>query len=160
MEEYKYSIINYWQDNNDLYVDYTVIYNDKEQAHACSLFDINDLNAYKNGSQEELLNELTELLNKNNGNEFNLPKTSELNQITYDIYKELCQSDNNMLYIDDDDDLEQFNLNTNTYLYLCDDIEKFNLRDYFSIEDNMLIVYGGLQCCFNDDRERGVAIER
>ena len=49
MEEYKYSIINYWQDNNDLYVDYTVIYNDKEQAHACSLFDINDLNAYKNG---------------------------------------------------------------------------------------------------------------
>lgn len=160
MEEYKYSIINYWQDNNDLYVDYTVIYNDKEQAHACSLFDINDLNTYKNGSQEEVLNELTELLNKNNGKEFNLPRTSELNQITYDIYKELCQSDNNMLYIDDDDDLEQFNLNTNTYLYLCDDIEKFNLRDYFSIEDNMLIVYGGLQCCFNDDRKRGVTIER
>lgn len=160
MEEYKYSIINYWQDNNDLYVDYTVI-NDKEQAHVCSLFDINDLNTYKSGSQEEITNELIGLLSKNNGKEFTLPKTSELNRITYDIYKELCQSDNNMLYIDDEDDLEQFNLNTKTYLYLCDDIEKFNLRDYFSIEDNMLIVYGGLQCCFNDDREeRGVSFER
>ena len=162
MDEYSYKILNYWNDNGDVYVDY-LVKNTKtnDKAHACALFNINDIDTSieTDKAEEYLIN--TIIKNKEKGYEFKLPKTSQINKITYDIFRELCNSENNMLYIENNDDFEQFNLNYETYKLLCNDIEKYNLQDYFMQTGEMLIVYGGLQCCFNDDRdERSGELER
>lgn len=142
---YEYQIVNSWEDNDDFYIDYIVRnLNTNKTAYACCLLDVNEIDNYNN-------QQLISLLEKNNGSEFDLPKTSELSKITYDIYKELCASENNMLYIEDEDDIERFNINPQTYKLLLDDINKYNLKDYFERRNEELIVYGGLQCCFNDD---------
>ncbi len=162
MEDYKYEILNYWNDNNDVYVDYVITNNNtKEKAHACTIFDFNDIdmNIETDKAEDYLINNIK----KQNkiGYEFDLPKTSQLHKITYDIYKELCNSENDMLYIEDNDDFELYNLNRETYKLLCEDIKKYNLDDYFMQTGETLVVYGGLQCCFNDDMsERSDELER
>ena len=144
MSDFEYEILNYWNDNNDLYVDYLVT-NKKtdENAHACTLLKVSDIKDYSRSL--DITDELVDIISKNNGKEFKLPKTSELHNITYHIFKELCDSDNNMVYI------------TNK-----DDMDLFNLQDYFDNYPKNITVYGGLQCCFNDDRivERNIEYER
>ena len=161
MSDFEYEILNYWNDNNDLYVDYLVT-NKKtdENAHACTLLKVSDIKDYSRSL--DITDELVDIISKNNGKEFKLPKTSELHNITYHIFKELCDSDNNMVYITNKDDMDLFNITIENYEKLCEDIEKFNLQDYFDNYPKNITVYGGLQCCFNDDRivERNIEYER
>ncbi|MBR1376676.1 MAG: hypothetical protein IJ565_02565 [Bacilli bacterium] len=159
MQKYDYEILNYWNDNDDLYVDYVVTNKETdEQAHACTLLNTDMIEDYI--SKSNIDDELISIISKSDGNEFNLPKTSELHKITYDIFKELCDSDNNMLWVEEYDDFERLNLNDNTYKLLYEDINKYHLNDYFEQTGKTLTVYGGLQCCFNDDLARGDNYER
>lgn len=152
MDRYEYKILNCWSDNDDLYVDYIVRDNSRHiQVHTCTLFDNNDFKS--DTTKDDLEQKLINVLKENYGAEYTLPKTSELNDITYKIFKELCQSDNNMLWIEDQDDYEYYKLNEINYQLLKQDIDKYNLEDYFDISRDNITVYGGLQCCFNDDRE-------
>lgn len=98
MTDYRYELLNYWNDNNDLYVDY-IITNNKtlEEAHACILLNANDIDEYE--ARTNIDDDLIKMISKRNGLEFTLHKTSELNKVTYDIFKDLCNSENNMIYI-------------------------------------------------------------
>lgn len=152
MSKYKYQVLNSWNDADDLYVDYIVTNKrTKKEAHACILLKTDDIDDYI--SNEDIGYDLEKRLKKEKGNAFKLPKTSEISEVLYNIFKEICQSENNMLYIKDDSDLENLGINLETCEILCDDINKYKLNDYFEMQDETLVVYGGLQCCFNDDRE-------
>ena len=162
MDKYTYRILNYWNDQDDLYVDYIVKNTEAfETAHACALYNTDDIDDYMGRSN--INEDLIKLIKESNRNEFDLPKTSELSDITYDIYKELCDTDNNMIWIDDLDSFMAYNITTENFELLKNDIEKYNLNDYFEITDKSITVYGGLQCCFNDDvieKKRSDELER
>lgn len=158
--KYNYELLNYWNDHDDLYVDYIVTNEDTdEKAHACTLLNTDMIENYI--SRTDIDDELISIISKYNGKEFNLPKTSQLNEVTYNIFKDICQSDNNMLWIEYSDEFEYYGITNETYELLKQDIEKYSLQDYFELSRNNITVYGGLQCCFNDDRgDRSDELER
>ena len=97
------------------------------------------------------------LIERNKGIEFNLPKVSELSPLLKYVYNFVCESESNMCHIDNNDwkDLKnEYSFSDNDILTLQDEIEKYNLNDYLTINDNEYIIcgYGGLQTRFNDDR--------
>ena len=145
----RYDILNYWFDDGQIYVDYLVC-NDytNEIAHSCVYLNKNEIDSTeKNNIEMQLENYLKKL----KVDEFNLPKTSELNDVTYNIYKDLCDSDNNMIYIVGKEDFDFYNIDDDNYKLLLNDINKYNLTNYFDISKDEIVVYGGLMCCFNDD---------
>lgn len=167
MNNYSYEIINYWNDQDDLYVNYVVKNNENgERANAIQYFNVSDIGCnYNESSEEEIKKKLLDLLVKNDGREFSLPKVSELSPLLIYIYDFVCDSESNMCHIDytDWDELtyedEFFEEDVFT---LKEEIEKFDLKDYITVDtpEYKICGYGGLQCCFNDDRERADEHER
>lgn len=154
-----YKIINFWNDNDILYVNYKVEnLATGNTANAINYFNISDLDcSYNSASVEEIEHSLLKLIERNKGIEFNLPKVSELSPLLKYVYNFVCESESNMCHIDNNDwkDLKnEYSFSDNDILTLQDEIEKYNLNDYLTINDNeyMICGYGGLQTRFNDDR--------
>ena len=80
MRNYKYNILNYWNDQDDLYVHYEV--EDKENnltANVIDYYNISDLDCnYNDFNDEEIKKSLYKLLKQHNGDEFNLARVSNL----------------------------------------------------------------------------------
>lgn len=161
MNRYQYNILNYWNDEDDLYVNYIVEDTEtKEKANAIDIYNTSDLSCdYNISSEEEIEKSLKELLKENDGIEFKLPKASELSPLLRYIYDYICESDSNMCHIDyneweelkEEHDFIEEDINT-----LKKEIEKYNLYDYIIVDDGEYKIcgYGGLQCFVNDDREK------
>lgn len=159
---YKYNIINFHNDQDDLYVNYTVENTTTNDiANIIGYYNVSDIGCdYNSSSDEDIKDALLSLIKENNACEFNLPKVSELSPLLTYIYDTVCESESNMCHIDYNDweELkEEEDFNTSDLINLRKEIEKYNLYDYLTVCDReyMICGYGGLQCCFNDDRERG-----
>ncbi len=164
---YDYEILNYWDNNEDLYVSYTVTNNNNhEKANAINYYNFNDLKCeYGLSNPNEIKQSLLNLLCQNNGIEFSLPKVSKLSSLLTYIYDYVCESDSNMCHIDyaDWEELK----NENEFLEedintLHEEIKKYHLDNYITLDDfeYKICGYGDLQCCFNDDRDRTNNYER
>lgn len=167
MSVYNYEILYYWDDVEYLYVDYLVTNNKNgSQARAIECFKMSELNInYHSDSSEEIKNKLLKSLQKKEGSEFSAPKASKLSSLLQYVYDSVCESESNMCHIDYDDweelknenDFSEEDINT-----LCEEIKKYHLDDYITLDDSEYKIcgYGGLQCCFNDDREVNINYER
>lgn len=159
---YEYNILNYWNDQDDLYVNYIIEdKNTNEKANVIEYYDISDLDCnYNLSSDEEINNSLLSLIKQNNGLEFTIPKVSEISPLLKYLYDHVCDSESNMCHIDynDWDDLkEDGDFTDNDINILKKEIAKYNLYDYVIMDDieYKICCYGGLQCAFNDDRQKG-----
>lgn len=160
--KYQYELLNYWNDQDDLYVNYVV--EDLEsgtKANVINYYNTSDIGCdYNTASIEEINNSLLDLIKNSDGWEFRIPKVSELSPLLKYIYDFVCESESNMCHIDymeweelkEDHDFLDEDINT-----LNNEIQKYNLDDYITVEDREYKIcgYGGLQCCFNDDRDKG-----
>ena len=163
----EYKILNYWNDSDDLYVDYIVINKDEDKkAHCIEYFNTSDINCDYNSSSSSLIEEnLLKLLTEHNGFEFNMPKISEASELLKYVYDFVCESESNMCHIDDNDwnELkEEYNFTDEDIKSLVEEINNFHLEDLLTIDENgyKICGYGILQTMFNDDRERTDVLER
>lgn len=162
MSNYKYNILNYWNDEDDLYVHYEV--EDKENnltANVIDYYNISDLDCnYNDFNDEEIKKSLYKLLKQHNGYEFNLARVSNLSPLLQYIYDRVCESESNMCHIDYNDweELkEDYDFLEEDFITLKKEILDHNLEDYITLDDNeyKICAYGCLQCQFDDDREKG-----
>ena len=165
---YNYEILNYWNDSDDLYVNYVIedLKHDKK-ANVISYYNTSDIGCdYNVSSNEEIKSCLLNLIKANNGIEFNLPRVSEISPLLKYVYDSVCESESNMCHITPDEWLElseENNFNVLDIEKLSEEIQKYNLNDYITIDADgyKICGYGCLQCCFNDDRiERVDEFER
>lgn len=157
--KYQYQLINYWNDQNDLYVNYVVEnLETNEKANVINYYNISDMNWNYNTESEEIIEKnLYSLIEKNNGIEFNIPKVSELSPLLKYVYDYVCESESNMCHIDyyDWEELKkEENFKDEDILNLKEEIKNYNLEDVLIIEDGEYKIcgYGLLQTMFNDDR--------
>lgn len=157
-ETYKYKILSYWNDYDDLYVNYIVSDDEKSlKANAISYYNVSNIGCdYNNSSSKEIENCLLELIKQNNGCELDLPKVSELSSLLKYVYFFVCESDSNMCHITDDnwkELVDEYEYTEEDFENLKKEIKKYNIEDYITIEKDeyKICAYGGLQCCFNDD---------
>ena len=159
---YQYELLNYCNDQDDLYVNYIV--EDLEtntKTNVIDYYNTSDIGCdYNSASVEEINNALLKLIKSNNGMELKLPKVSELSPLLKYIYDFVCDSESNMCHIDHsewEELKEEYEFSEEDVGNLQKEIEKYNLYDYLSLEDYeyKICAYGGLQCCFNDDRDKG-----
>ena len=159
MEKYSYELLNYWNSEDDLYINYVVTNNaTDEKANVVMYSNTSDIGCdYNNANEKELHNCLYKLISQGNGNDFKLPKVSELSPLLKDIYDNVCENDSNMCHITND----EWNAFCNDYGYsekyfklLKKEVKKYHLEDVLTLDDGEYKIcgYGNLQCCFNDDR--------
>ena len=160
--QYQYKLLNYWNDQDDLYVNYTVEnLETNEIANCIDYHNTSDIGCdYNTESEEVIENHLYRLIEKNNGLEFNMPKVSELSPLLKYVYDRVCESESNMCHIDyneweelkEDYDFLDEDINA-----LKDEVKKYNLDDLITVDDGeyMICGYGCLQTMFNDDRDKG-----
>ena len=69
MSKYQYSVLNYWNDGDDLYVNYIVEnIETKQKANAIEYYDTSDIECdYNTALEEEIEKALTTLLEENDG---------------------------------------------------------------------------------------------
>lgn len=143
---YSVNVLNSWGDIKEYYVDFIITNNlNGRTARCCDWFD-DDYNNYNNS---EVINRILNISEK----WFELPKTSQINDITYKLFKEICNSDNNTIHIDKKDYIDFYNLTDENINLLKTDIIRFNLKDYIDFTSDKIIIYGGFQTAFNDDRK-------
>lgn len=167
-KELEYRLLNYWNDQDDLYVNYIVADVDNDlKANVIEYFNTSDVSGnYNILTKEETEKILLELIKKENTNVFELPKVSELSNLLKYVYTCVCESESNMCHIDDNDWQElalENNYDDKDIEKLKEEIEKYNLQDYITIDADgyKICGYGCLQCCFNDDTvERTDELER
>lgn len=159
MNKFKYKILKYWNDSDDLYVNYIVLDEEKNtKANCIAYYNTSDIGCdYNSSYPSEIENSLLELIKQNNGCEFNHPKVSELSTLLKYVYDYVCESEANMCHIDKDDwkNLMIENNFTNVDLeILKSEIKKYDLEDYITVGDDGYVIcgYGCLQTKFNDDR--------
>ena len=160
--KYQYNLLNYWNDQDDLYVNYVVEdLETNEKANVIDYYNTSDIGCdYNTSSMEVIENALYRLIEKNNGLEFNMPKVSELSPLLKYVYDRVCESESNMCHIDYNDweelkeDYDFIDEDINT---LNNEIKKYNLEDLITVDDgeNKICGYGCLQTMFNDDRDKG-----
>ena len=70
--KYKYKLLNYWNDQDDLYVNYLVEDLDNhDKANVINYFNTSDIGCdYNTASEEEITNSLYRLIERNDGVEF------------------------------------------------------------------------------------------
>ena len=75
----KYKILNYWNDQDDLYVNYIIKNMETgDQANVINYYDVSDLDCnYNMASMEEIENSLYRLIEQGKGKELTLPKVSK-----------------------------------------------------------------------------------
>lgn len=156
---YQYEILNYWNSQDDLYVNYSVEnLETNEKANVISYYNTSDIGCDYNGaSVEDIENTLLKLIENNNGIEFKMHKTSELSPMLQYLYDCTCENESNMCHVDYNEwaDLkDEIGFNEEDINTLKEEIDKYNLNDYIVVDDGeyKICCYGGLQCCFNDDR--------
>lgn len=158
---YNYEIINFWNDQDDLYVQYIVEdTTTNEKVNTIGYYNTADIECdYNMSSYETIQKHLLDILEKNNGVEFNIPKVSELSSLLKYVYDSICESESNMFYVDYDEwkelkDSDEFT--EEDFNILKKEIKKYNLEDVISIDDKeyKICAYGMLQTIFNDDREK------
>ena len=158
---YNYEIINFWNDQDDLYVQYIVEdTTTNEKVNTIGYYNTADIECdYNMSSYETIQKHLLNILEKNNGVEFNIPKVSELSSLLKYVYDSICESESNMFYVDYDEweelkDSDEFT--EEDFSILKKEIKKYNLEDVISIDDKeyKICAYGMLQTLFNDDREK------
>ena len=158
---YNYEIINFWNDQDDLYVQYIVEdTTTKDKVNTIGYYNTADIECdYNMSSYETIQKHLLNILEKNNGVEFNIPKVSELSSLLKYVYDSICESESNMFYVDYDEweelkDSDEFT--EEDFSILKKEIKKYNLEDVISIDDKeyKICAYGMLQTIFNDDREK------
>lgn len=163
MKNYKYNILNYWNDQDDLYVHYEV--EDIENnitSNVIGYYNISDLDCnYNDFNDEEIKKSLYKLLKQHNEYEFNLARVSNLSPLLQYIYDRVCESESNMCHIDYNDwkELkEDYDFLEDDFIALKKEIVDHNLEDYITLDDNeyKICAYGCLQCQFNDDRDRSL----
>lgn len=163
MKNYKYNILNYWNDQDDLYVHYEV--EDIENnitSNVIGYYNISDLDCnYNDFNDEGIKKSLYKLLKQHNGYEFNLVRVSNLSPLLQYIYDRVCESESNMCHIDYNDwkELkEDYDFLEDDFITLKREIVDHNLEDYITLDDNeyKICAYGCLQCQFNDDRDRSL----
>lgn len=163
MRNYKYNILNYWNDQDDLYVHYEV--EDIENnitSNVIGYYNISDLDCnYNDFNDEEIKKNLYKLLKQHNGYEFNLARVSNLSPLLQYIYDRVCESESNMCHIDYNNwkELkEDYDFSEEDFITLKKEIVDHNLEDYITLDDNeyKICAYGCLQCQFNDDRDRSL----
>ena len=159
MSNSEYRILNYWDNNNDLYVNYVVEnLKNNQKANVVNIFAVSDLDCdYFNALQDEIDDAVYKLIKNHSGWEFKISRVSDLSPLLRDIYDCVCESDANMCHIDYDDwkELkEEIGYTENDFNNLKDEIDMYNLNDFLVLDDGEYKIcgYGGLQCCFNDDR--------
>ena len=164
---YNYEILNYWNDSDDLYVNYVVENNNGDKANVIDYYNTSDVGCDYNTSSDETIREcLLKLVERNNGLEVNMPKVSELSPLLTCVIDWVCESETNMCHITRDDWLylqEDNGYTEDDIDLLIEEIKKYNLDDYITIgaDGYKICGYGCLQCCFNDDRiERTDDFER
>lgn len=143
---YEVEILNKWGEEYT-YVDFLI--HDRilgKTAHCCNWYD---------GNEDRTDIEILEDIYNDGDKWFQLPKTSELSDITYSIFEDLCQTDNDMLWIEDEDDYELYGLDKKENMQkLKSDIKKFHLEECIEFDGNGVItIFGGLQTLFDDNRE-------
>lgn len=141
---YKVQILNSWIDDGK-YVDFLIYDKDKGKiAHCCEYF---TLSTFPDDMAEKSILSHPKRW-------FNLPKTSEIYDVTYQVFNDLCNTDNGMLWIEGIGDKECYGLdNSKVMEKFKEDIYKYRLEDYVEFDENdNITVYGGFVCCFNDDR--------
>ena len=157
---YNYEIINFWNDQDDLYVQYIVEdTTTNEKVNTIGYYNTADIECdYNMSSYETIQKHLLDILEKNNGVEFNIPKVSELSSLLKYVYDSICESESNMFYVDYDEwkelkDSDEFT--EEDFNILKKEIKKYKLEDVISIDEEYKIcAYGMLQTLFNDDREK------
>ena len=159
--KYKYKLLNYWNDQDDLYVNYLVEdLDNKDKANVINYFNTSDIGCdYNTASEEEITNSLYRLIERNDGIEFKMPKVSDLSPLLKYVYDYVCDSESNMCHIDYDEWEElksEHDFSEDDIKTLYKEVEKYNLDDYITICDGEYKIcgYGCLQTMFNDDRER------
>lgn len=169
MSKYKYDILSYWDNGlSDLYVHYIVEDKDsKKVVDTVEYYSIYDVECdFYTSTEEEIKNDLKKLLQQNDGVEFKYPKISDTSPLLQYVYDWVCDSDADMCHIgyDDWEDIkDDAGFSEKDISLLKKEIKKYDLEDYIWIDDGEYKIcgYGGLQCCFNDDRsERVKNIER
>lgn len=153
-----YDILNYWQNNDGLYVNYIVEDKEKDlKANTIAYISPSDINFdYNSVTDEEIKDNLLKLIQNKKGQEFSLPKVSELSELLQDVYFYVCENDSNMCHIDENDwqELcEEKNYTNEDFAKLKEEIGKYNLQDYITVDTDgyKICGYSNLQCCFNDD---------
>ena len=160
--KYQYKLLNYWNDQDDLYVNYTVKnLETNEIANCIDYHNTSDIGCdYNTASEEVIENHLYRLIEKNNGLEFNMPKVSELSPLLKYVYDYVCESESNMCHIDHNEwgeIKEELDLTENDIDNLIKEIEKYRLEFCLTIDEGEYKIcgYGSLQTMFNDDRDKG-----
>ena len=160
--KYKYEILNYWNDQDDLYVNYLVEDLDNhDKANVINYFNTSDIGCdYNTASEEEITNSLYRLIERNDGVEFKMPKVSDLSPLLKYVYDFVCECESNMCHIDYDDWEElkaEHDFSEDDIKTLYEEVEKYHLDDYITICDGEYKIcgYGCLQTMFNDDRTKG-----
>ena len=159
MSNCEYRILNYWDNNDDLYVNYVVEnLKNNQKANVVNIFAVSDLDCdYFNALQDEIDDAVYKLIKNHSGWEFKINRVSDLSPLLRDIYDCVCESDANMCYIDYDvwkELKEEIGYTENDFNNLKNEIDMYNLNDFLVLDDGEYKIcgYGGLQCCFNDDR--------
>lgn len=167
-DKYDYDIISFWNDSDDLYVNYEVI--DREnniKVNAIDYYNTSDIGCdYNSSTEENIKDHLLVLIKDNQGSEFNLPKISEVSPLLKYIYDCVCSNESNMSHIDNQDweNLKEEETFTDKDIEtLKQEIKKYDIPEYITIDENEYKIcgYGCLQCCFSDDsKDRGDELER
>lgn len=160
--KYQYELLNYWNDQDDLYVNYIVEnLETNEVANVIDYYNTSDINCDYNSASEEVIRDaLYNLIEKDSGLEFNMPKVSELSPLLKYVYDRVCESESNMCHIDYNDweELkEDYEFCDEDIVTLNNEIKKYNLNDLILVDNGeyMICGYGCLQTMFNDDRNKG-----
>lgn len=160
--KYKYKILNYWNFQDDLYVNYEVEdLENNDKANVINYYNTSDLDCnYNTASEEEITNSLYRLIERDDGIEFKMPKVSDLSPLLQYVYDWVCQSESDMCHIDYDDweeIKEDHDFSEEDIKVLYEELEKYHLDDVLTICDGEYKIcgYGCLQTKFNDDRAKG-----
>ena len=157
----KYKILNYWNDQDDLYVNYIIKNLETgDQANVINYYDVSDLDCnYNMASMEEIENSLYRLIEQGKGKELTLPKVSKLSPLLKYVYDFVCESESNMCHIDYNDweELkEEQDFTDEDFETLNQEVDDYALYDYITLDDGEYKIcgYGCFQTMFNDDRRK------
>lgn len=86
-----------------------------------------------------------------------LPKVSKCSCLLQEIYDTVCESDNSMCYITDEDWKELYadRYTEKDIERLKQEVKKYNLDKYITFDEDeyKILGYGNLEMCLNDDRK-------
>ena len=146
----KYKILNYWNDQDDLYVNYIIKNLETgDQANVINYYDVSDLDCnYNMASMEEIENSLYRLIEQGKGKELTLPKVSKLSPLLKYVYDFVCESESNMCHIDYNDweELkEEQDFTDEDFETLNQEVDDYAWVDYRTLEVGVSL-RGGFGC--------------